>query len=145
MSFSYAETNPRLVFLYKFFLTVVEFQCCVSFRCTAKWFSYTYICIYILFHILFHYSLLQDIEYSFLCYTVWPCCLSILYVVVCIYSSQTPYLFLIPPLFFLTWIWQTDNFFLPLIWVIRPSVLFNDSIMGQEEMTANGISPISIC
>ena len=49
-----------------------------------------YICIYmnvymhILFHILFHYSLLQDIEYSSLCYTVGPCCLSIVYVVICI-------------------------------------------------------------
>ena len=31
--------------------------------------------IYILFHRLFHYRLLQDIEYSSLCYTVGPCCL----------------------------------------------------------------------
>ena len=31
---------------------------------------------YILFHILFHYDLLQDTEYSSLCYTVGPCCLS---------------------------------------------------------------------
>ena len=29
--------------------------------------------IYILFHILFHYGLLQDIEYPFLCYTAEPC------------------------------------------------------------------------
>ena len=29
--------------------------------------------IYNLFHILFHYGLLQNIEYSFLCYTVGPC------------------------------------------------------------------------
>ena len=36
--------------------------------------------IYILFHIIFHYGLSQDIEYSFLCYTVGPCCLSILYI-----------------------------------------------------------------
>ena len=26
--------------------TIVDLQCCVSFRCTAKWFSYTYIHIY---------------------------------------------------------------------------------------------------
>ena len=38
----------------------------------------------ILFHILFHFGLSQDIEYSSLCYTVGPCCLSILYVIVCI-------------------------------------------------------------
>ena len=36
------------------------------------------------FHILFHYGLLQAIEYSSLCYTVGPCCLSVLYIVVCI-------------------------------------------------------------
>lgn len=41
-------------------------QCCVNFRCTTKWFSFTYICIY---------------TYS-LCYIVGPCWLSIL-----LYSS----------------------------------------------------------
>ena len=41
--------------------------------------------IYILFYILFHYRLLHVIEYSFLCYTVGPCYLSILYIVVCIF------------------------------------------------------------
>ena len=45
---------------------------------------YIYIYIYILVHILFHYGLSQDIEYSSLCYTVGPCCLSILYIKVCI-------------------------------------------------------------
>ena len=35
---------------------------------------------YILFHILFHYGLSQDIEYSSVCYTVGPCCLSSLYI-----------------------------------------------------------------
>ena len=44
---------------------------CVSFRCTVKWFSYTYV--YILFQVLFPYRLLQDIEYGSLCYTVGPC------------------------------------------------------------------------
>ena len=38
----------------------------------------------VLFQILFHYSLLQDIESSSLCYTVGPCCLSVLYIVVCV-------------------------------------------------------------
>ena len=42
------------------------------------------------FYILFHYGLSQDIEYSSLCYTVGPCCLSILNVIVCIYQPQTP-------------------------------------------------------
>ena len=38
-----------------------------------------------LFNIPFHYGLSQEIEYSSLCYTVGPCCLSILNVIVCIY------------------------------------------------------------
>ena len=41
-------------------------------------------CMYIYFQILFHYRLLQDIEYSSLCYRVGPSCLSILHRVVCI-------------------------------------------------------------
>ena len=60
---------------------VVSLQCCLSFRYTAKWFSYTYI---YSFSDSFNYRLLQDIEYSSLCDTVGPCCLSILYLVVCI-------------------------------------------------------------
>ena len=44
----------------------------------------TEIYIYLLFQIIFHYRLLQDIECSSLCHTVGPCCLSILYRVVCI-------------------------------------------------------------
>ena len=32
------------------------------------------------FLILFHDGLSQDIDYSSLCYTVGPCCLSILYI-----------------------------------------------------------------
>ena len=45
--------------------------------------TYIYAYIYILFQILFHYSLLQDIESSSLCFTV-GFCLPILYTVVCI-------------------------------------------------------------
>ena len=68
----------------------------ISFRYIAKWFSYTYIYIYIyiIFQILFHYRLLQDTEYSCLCYTVGPCWLSILYIVVCI--SVNPKLLIYP-------------------------------------------------
>ena len=68
---------PLGTFLFfKFFLILKKskyLQCCVCFRCTAKWLSYTYV--YVLFQILFHCRLLQDIEYSSLCYTVGPCCL----------------------------------------------------------------------
>ena len=60
-----------------FFLnwSIVDLQCCISLRCIAKWFIYIYvliymyICIYVYsFLILFHYSLIQDIECNFLCY-----------------------------------------------------------------------------
>ena len=44
--------------------------------------------IYILFQILFHYRLLQDVEYSSLYYRVGPYCLSILYIVACIYYCR---------------------------------------------------------
>ena len=39
---------------------------------------------------------LQDIEYSSLCYTVGPCCLPTLYIIVCICSFQIPNLSLPP-------------------------------------------------
>ena len=45
---------------------------------------------WIIFFFLFHYVLLQDIKYSSSCYTVGPCCLSILYITVCIWQFQTP-------------------------------------------------------
>ena len=56
---------------------VVDLQCCVNFYHTAKLTQlYTYM------YILFHYGLSQDIECSFLCCTVEPYSLSILYVTV---------------------------------------------------------------
>ena len=52
---------------------------CFSFRCMAKGLSF----IYILFHyIRYRILLLQDIDYCSLCYSVSPCCLSTLYIVV---------------------------------------------------------------
>ena len=45
--------------------------------------------LYILFQILFHHHLSQDIEYGSLCYTVGPCLLS-LCIIVCICRSHTP-------------------------------------------------------
>ena len=46
--------------------------------------------VYILFQIHFPYRFLQNIECSSLGYTVGPCWLSILYLVVCLCSSQAP-------------------------------------------------------
>ena len=73
-------------FFFSFLLVFMEYSCS-SMLCQFLLYSkvnqpYTYI---YLFHILFHCGLSQDTEYSSLCYTVGPCCLSILYIIVCIY------------------------------------------------------------
>ena len=44
-------------------------------------------------HIIFYHVLSQEIGYNFLCCTVWPHCLTILNVIVCIYLLQTLHLF----------------------------------------------------
>ena len=44
-------------------------------------YTHKHIYVYIMY---IHIFSLQDIEYSSLCYTVGPCCLSILYEAVCI-------------------------------------------------------------
>ena len=67
----------KLPFFKNFYWSVIDLQYCVDFYCTLKWLSYTYK--YILSHILFHYVLSWDTEYSFLCCIVGLCCLSILY------------------------------------------------------------------
>ena len=49
---------------------------------------YIYIQLYIytfFLNILFHYSLSQDNEYSSLCYTIGPCCFSILYIYISVH------------------------------------------------------------
>ena len=72
--------NSRIVFFqFVSMFFIVNLQSCVRFKYAAEWFSYTYIYTCVLFQILFHYWLLQDTEYSSLCYTVGPCCLPILY------------------------------------------------------------------
>ena len=55
-----------------------------------------YIIIYILFQILFSYSLLQNIEYSSLCYTVDPRSLSIL-CMWCVYANPNFLIYPSPP------------------------------------------------
>ena len=62
-----------------------------SFPCIQSFvwiYVYIHICmdIYIHVYILFHYGLLQNIEYNFLCYTLGPCYLSILPILVYINS-----------------------------------------------------------
>ena len=57
-----------------------------------------YIYINIIFHILFHYRLLQYFEYNSLCCTVDPCYLFILYKVIYIYMLIPNSYFIHPPL-----------------------------------------------
>ena len=81
------EKITSLLFFLIFYWSIVYLQ---WFRVTAKRFCfiiYIRVCvcvciyIYIPFRILFHYRLIQDIEYSFPCLQT---CLSVLYVIVCI-------------------------------------------------------------
>ena len=85
------SVSPTIVNSYIFLnRSVVDLQG-INTYCTAKWYSNTHTHT----HILFHYSLSQDIspfhrEYSSLWYTVGLCCLFILYVIVCICWPQPP-------------------------------------------------------
>lgn len=63
-----------------FILNTPDLQCCVGVRWTAQGLSYTHVCT--LFQILFHYWLLQNIESSSLCYTLDPCWLFTLYILI---------------------------------------------------------------
>ena len=56
---------------------------------------YLYLCVYIFFQIIFHYRLLQDVEYSSMCYTVNPYHLLILCIGV---VSVNPMLVIYPSL-----------------------------------------------
>ena len=85
------------VYCWVFFLvlilhwSIVDYQCCVSFRYPAKGFSYTRVCS---FSNSFFIRLLQSTEQSSLCCTVGPCWLSVLNIAVCTCQSRTPNLFL---------------------------------------------------
>ena len=67
-------------FLNLCYWNIADLQCGINFRCIAQWLRYPYTDI--LLHFLFHYALSKHIEYTSLCYTVGPCCSSILHVIV---------------------------------------------------------------
>ena len=75
-----SQSLKFILLMYNWFTVLFNFRCIVL----IQLYTYTIFCI------LFYYSLLQDIEYSSLCYTIGPHCLSILYIMVCICESQTP-------------------------------------------------------
>ena len=68
--------NQFLFLFKKLHWSIVNLQYYVNFFCIAKRLSYIYM---YLFHILFHYGLSRDTEYSSVCFTVESCCLSIPY------------------------------------------------------------------
>ena len=79
----------KYVLLFSFLnWSVFALQCCVSFRCIAKWFS----CMYISFLQYFSRTSYYKTEYSSLYQMLGSCWLPILYIVVCVCSSQTTHL-----------------------------------------------------
>ena len=71
---------PFHLFL-KFYWSIADLQCCISFRCTVKC---SVIHIFILLQILFSYRLSQNIESSSRYYTVGLYRLPVLYIVLCV-------------------------------------------------------------
>ena len=91
--------HPRSSRFLKFAWHRVDLQCCIGFRGTAKWFSYTYTLGHSFsFRFFFHigyYSILNRVSSV---NTIGPCWLSILYIVVGICRCQTLN-FSLPPTF----------------------------------------------
>ena len=86
------------------------------------------------FHILFHYGLSHDIEYSSLCYTVGPCCLSTLNVTVCIYQPQTPSPSLSPP--------PLGNHKSVLYVYESPQSIFKSKLLWSEALYSQSSAPL---
>ena len=91
------ESRRPHSFLNKFFI-VVDLQCSVNFCRTAKWPSYTYICIHSFSHIILHHVPSQMTRYSSLCHTAgshFSCTPNATF---CKYQPQTPSPFRFLPL-----------------------------------------------
>ena len=67
-SFCLYVPHLYFIFYFNFYWSVVDLQCCISFRCTAKWISYTYTYIHSFrfFSHIGHYRVLS-IEFPVLC------------------------------------------------------------------------------
>ena len=86
------QVHSKLIQLYIYILHIYTCTCILHIFIHILYifnytYNYTYLCmtIYIVFQILFRYRLLQDIDCSFLCYTVGPCYL--FYIQQCIYVN----------------------------------------------------------
>ena len=105
-------------------------------------FSYTYIYKYILFFFFYNlccYRLLQDIEHSSLCSTVGPCWLFNLYIVVCIFQSQTPNLSLPSLCFngykFAFYVYESISFFFFFVILVIYYILKTKLYLLRNKMT----------
>ena len=88
--------QPSKHYYFLIFIFLLTYSWCTMFQVYSSdsvTYTYTYICINtcILFQIIFHYKLLQDIEYSSLCYTVGPCCLSQVSIIIKLFSLKSTY------------------------------------------------------
>ena len=97
MSYTLANSEKCYLFILKIYLFtyfLIEVYSWFSFVMYVCFFVYVYMYVFYFcvwknmkkyfFQILFPYRLLQNIEYSSLCYTVGPRWLSVFYIVVCI-------------------------------------------------------------
>ena len=87
--FHWAMTRTPLIFFFNW--SIVDWQCCVSFSCTAKWFGY--ICNwkdFRFFSIIDYYKILSIVPWA---NTVGPCYLSVLYSVmwICWWQVLSPH------------------------------------------------------
>ena len=65
--------TPKLKYGFQFFWSILDLQCCVFFRYTAKWISYSYtyiysVCVCVSFSHIGHSRILSRVPYA--CYTV---------------------------------------------------------------------------
>jgi len=121
-------------FLLNFNWSIVDLQCCVSSWCIAKWFSYICVCS---FHILFHYGVFQDVEYSSLWCIVGSGCFFVYSSLYLLFSDS----WFIPPhrfIFIIFYIPQISNIIIYLsfsFWLTSFSIIVSRCIPAA----ANGI------
>ena len=103
---------------------------------------------HITFSCSFSYSLSENVEYSSLCYTVGPCCLSILYVTACICQSQAPNPSLLHPLATTGLFSMSVSLFLPigkLICVVFQISHINDIMWHLSDFTCENLQVRPCC
>ena len=125
-----------LLFIYLCFIEVESITILLVSSVQQRDLVYMYVYIFF-FSISFHYSLLQDIECSSPCYTVNPCWISILYMIVCIHWSHT--LNLSFPFGSHKFVSYVFFFFFFLLFMSAPSAYGGSQARGLIRATAAGL------